>query len=941
MKINMPVTDVEYSLTETDSIVSKTDLKGMITYVNEDFIRISGFTTEELIGASHNIVRHPDMPPEAFEDLWQSLKAGRPWTGLVKNRCKNGDCYWVLANAAPFYENDQLVGYMSVRCKPRTEDIQAASAAYKLFREGKAGNLKIQDGKVVKSNLLGMLQLFKHLSIKTRLLSVIGLLSILLLVIGGMGLMGMSKANEGLRTVYEDRTIPMAQIASIQKLLLTNRLRITASLSNPTPEVIQKNTAEVEQNIAEISKTWDMYMATYLTPEEKKLAEKFAEDRKHFVTEGLKPAIEALRANDVGLSNKVLADKIRPLYEPVSEGIQNLLQLQINVAKQEFDAAQSRHHSTRNIAIGLITVGIALVIWMGIVLIRSITRPLAAAIGHFGHISQGNYNNTINIERQDEIGKVMNALKSMQIKLGFDIAENKRVADENLRIKIGLDNVSTGVMIADNNRNIIYANKSVVDILSTAEADIHKQLPEFSAAKLIGTNIDGFHANPAHQAQLLSTFNNTYIAKMNIGGRSIVVNANPVINEQGQRLGTVAEWQDRTIEVAVEQEVAAIVHAAVMGDFTQRIKMEGKEDFCKQVAEGINDLLETTENGINDVAHILGALSRSDLTQSITTDYAGSFGQLKDDANTTVEKLKEIINQIKEATDNINTGSKEIASGNNDLSHRTEEQAASLEETAASMEELTSTVQHNAANAKQANQLAVDASDIAGKGVEVVGHVVQTMNDINDSSRKIGDIISVIDDIAFQTNILALNAAVEAARAGEQGRGFAVVAVEVRNLAQRAATAAGEIKLLIDDSLTKVSGGTKLVTQAGLTMEEIVNSVRGVTSMMSEISAASAEQTSGIEQVNQAIGQMDDVTQQNAALVEQAAAAAESLEEQTRNLANTVNTFKLHSNSHGSGSSPRIAPAHLHLLSAARKSPAVRHKPQLLAQPSDGEWEEF
>jgi methyl-accepting chemotaxis protein len=268
------------------------------------------------------------------------------------------------------------------------------------------------------------------------------------------------------------------------------------------------------------------------------------------------------------------------------------------------------------------------------------------------------------------------------------------------------------------------------------------------------------------------------------------------------------------------------------------------------------------------------------------------------------------------------------------------------------MEELTSTVQHNAVNAKQANQLAVDASEIASKGVEVVGQVVLTMDDINDSSRRIGDIISVIDDIAFQTNILALNAAVEAARAGEQGRGFAVVAVEVRNLAQRAAMAAGEIKHLIDDSVTKVSEGSKLVAKAGQTMEEIVNSIHGVTAMMTEISDASAEQTAGIQQVNQAIGQMDDVTQQNAALVEQAAAAAESLEEQAQKLSGTMAQFKVvdHPDNVRSDilksklinsfhpTSPQKESA-LARAGAIEKPPAAI--PKFIQHSSNDEWEEF
>jgi methyl-accepting chemotaxis protein len=355
------------------------------------------------------------------------------------------------------------------------------------------------------------------------------------------------------------------------------------------------------------------------------------------------------------------------------------------------------------------------------------------------------------------------------------------------------------------------------------------------------------------------------------------------------------EWQDRTAEVAVEKEVASIVEGAVMGDFTRRIDMQGKEGFFKQLGEGMNQLLQTSETGLNEVVRVLGALSRGDLTEKITNEYSGTFGQLKDDSNSTVEQLKEIIGQIKEAVESINTGAKEIAQGNQDLSQRTEEQASSLEETASSMEELTSTVKQNAENAKQANQLAIGASDVAGKGGAVVSQVVDTMASINESSRKIVDIISVIDGIAFQTNILALNAAVEAARAGEQGRGFAVVAAEVRNLAQRSAAAAKEIKTLIGDSVDKVENGSKLVQQAGSTMEEIVTSIKRVTDIMAEISAASGEQSAGIEQVNQAITQMDEVTQQNAALVEEAAAAAESLEEQAGTLSQAVGVFKVDS----------------------------------------------
>jgi methyl-accepting chemotaxis protein len=301
-------------------------------------------------------------------------------------------------------------------------------------------------------------------------------------------------------------------------------------------------------------------------------------------------------------------------------------------------------------------------------------------------------------------------------------------------------------------------------------------------------------------------------------------------------------------------------------------------------------------------------VAAGDLTSRIEAANNDETGRLIKALKKMNGSLLDIVSRVRLGTDAIATSSSEIASGNLDLSARTEQQASSLEETASSMEELTSTVKQNAENARQANTLAASASAVAVRGGEVVGRVVETMSSINASSRKIVDIIGVIDGIAFQTNILALNAAVEAARAGEQGRGFAVVATEVRNLAQRSAAAAKEIKALIDDSVNKVDAGSELVDQAGLTMGEIVTSVQRVTDIMAEISSATREQELGIEQINQAIGEMDTVTQQNAALVEEAAAASESMQEQAQKLAQVVGVFKVGKGDDGAAPRARLQP---------------------------------
>jgi len=517
-------------------------------------------------------------------------------------------------------------------------------------------------------------------------------------------------------------------------------------------------------------------------------------------------------------------------------------------------------------------------------------------------------------------------------------AEERRLAAENARVKQALDSVSANVMIADPDFNLIYLNDSVLGMMRNAEPDIRKDLPAFDTNKLMGANIDVFHRNPAHQRNLVGAMSTTFNTEIVVGGRTFKLTANP-ITVDGERLGTVVEWVDRTAEVTIEREIDVVIEAAGRGDLTQQISLEGKEGFFKNLSGGLNSLVSTVEVALNDTLRMLGAMSRGDLTERITRDYQGTFGQLKDNGNTTADKLTEVIGNVRNSSGAITSAANEIAQGNADLSQRTEEQASSLEETASSMEEMTSVVKQSTENADTANGLAGEAQSKAERGGEVVSLAVVAMEEINASSKKIADIIGVIDEIAFQTNLLALNAAVEAARAGEQGRGFAVVAGEVRNLAQRSAGAAKEIKGLIEDSQSKVADGTKLVNESGDTLKEIVDAVVSVSIMIKEISVAAQEQNSGIGQVNTAISQMDDMTQQNAALVEEASAAGEAMAEQARNMSSMMEFFVVDSS--GQGSSQTMSAPVASYSSPTPPASTYTSKPAASKKGGDDEWEEF
>jgi methyl-accepting chemotaxis protein len=783
MRINSPVTGREITLRDDSLIVSKTDLKGQITYVNKDFIEASGFTERELIGQPHNILRHPDMPQAAFKDLWETVKAGRPWRGLVKNRTKSGDHYWVEATATPIKEGGRVVGYMSVRIKADRSKVAAAEALYRDLNEGRA-TLDKKAGFNERFSLAGRLALLSAGSV--------GLLQLLFaLVLGG----------------------------KLESVL----------------------------------------------------------------------------------------------------GFEDFLMLGVS-------------------AVIFLAAIAGLVYWL---VQRNIAAPITAVLDSLDQIAQGNYRSNADISRNDEIGKLQQGLVAMQTRLGFEVTETNRVASESLRLKIGLDNVATNVMLGNADFEIIYMNQSLERMFEVAENDIRRDLPNFDRTRLIGSNIDVFHKNPAHQRGMLARLNGTHKAQVVLGGRTFSLTVTPVIDPTGHRLGYAVEWFDRTNEVRIESEIANVIQSAEQGNLEARLDTNGLEGFFMTLGRGINGLLESNGRVMQDLGAAFRRLSEGDLTTTIEQRYVGGLAETVNNANSTIDSLREIIRSIQGATDAINTAAQEIASGNQDLSARTEEQASSLEQTASSMEQLTSTVKQNADSARSANELADNAQEVAERGGSVVSQVVETMSAIHQSSSKIADIIGVIDGIAFQTNILALNAAVEAARAGEQGRGFAVVATEVRNLAQRSAGAAKEIKTLISDSVEKVQVGSRLVDTAGQTMEEVVESIKRVAKLMSDIANASREQSSGIEQVGLAVGQMDEVTQQNAALVEEAAAAAESLEEQARSLQESVAIFRLPESGGGAGGRGQVynqAPVAVSMHSPRRPSRAL---PSPASSQMDDEWQEF
>ncbi len=736
MRDNGSVTQKEYLLKPDITIVSKTDLQGNIIEANEAFIEASGYEWNELVGQPHNMLRHPDVPAQVFQDFWDTLKAGKPWSQVVKNRRKNGDHYWVVANATPIFSQGKITGYMSVRTPATVAQI---SAAEQVYRDIAAGRKRLANGNVY------------HL---------------------------------------KDTLNPFLQFDNAKMIIV--------------------------------------------------------------------------------LSGVLLLEVLIPfLFPSVIEVVPASLFYVLQI---------------------LCVLLIIVLSWVG-------ARQQKRVNHYITEISAGNFDNQIDSKGRSLQSVTLGRLKSLQIKLGADFEAMKEALMNAKRIEQALNSTSTKVMVADKFRSIIFMNDAVKRMLKSVEKTLQEEIPGFDCNHLLRQNIDVFHKHPEHQKALLENLTDTYVTRAKVGDVTLELVVNPIFDDKSERLGTVVEWKDLTEQLRIEENIMSIVSEASRGALSERIDSQGFSGFEKKLAILVNELLESFSVTTQSLNKLLASMSDGDMTQRMDGEFIGELLAMKAAVNNALSNIEITLSQVKTGAESLGEMSKQVSIASSDLANRTQQQAAAVEETAASLEELTASVESSNEHTSNANLLVHSAAEEAESGISVMNSTLNAMKGITDLSRQIGEITGVIDSIAFQTNLLALNAAVEAARAGEHGRGFAVVAGEVRNLAQKSASAAKDISVLIHSTTQEIEGGTQLVEETNVVFQEMVTKIQKAEELVKTVASTATEQHKGLEQINIAMNHLDQTTQENAALVEELSATAQNMQAATSRQVEFIGRFKVDPNS--------------------------------------------